>query len=92
MKYTLIFSESALRHLDEWKKSGQKKILKKIYNLFKELEEHPYTGTGHVEQLKGDLSGYWSRHITKGSRMIYSIIEEKITVTIVSMKKHYSDK
>lgn len=63
MSYKLILAEEAERDLLLWKKSGQKKDLLKILSLFKKLEEHPTTGTGQVEQLKGNLSGYWSRRI-----------------------------
>ncbi len=92
MIYELVLMPEALRHLEEWKKSGQKKILKKILDLFSELREHPTTGTGQVEQLKGNLSGFWSRRIDKGSRMIYAIENEKVVVTVVSLKGHYGDK
>ena len=92
MIYSLEFSEVAERHLKEWKKSGQKKILKKIANLLEELTLHPEYGTGHPEQLKGNLVGFWSRHINKGSRIIYKIEEDRVVVVIVSMKPHYSDK
>lgn len=92
MIYQLILSEEAKAHLIEWKLSGQKKTLKKIADLFKELQEHPKTGTGQVEQLKGELSGKWSRRITKADRMIYTIEEEKVFVTVISLKRHYGDK
>ncbi|MCM1092713.1 MAG: Txe/YoeB family addiction module toxin [Lachnospiraceae bacterium] len=92
MIYDIEFSKDAHRHLDEWMKSGQKKILKKIFSLLDELREHPTTGTGQVEQLKGDMSGYWSRRIDKSSRMIYTIEDEKVIVTVVSLKGHYGDK
>lgn len=92
MKYRLVLTSEAERQLLEWKQSGQKKILKKIVSLFEELEEHPKTGSGQVEQLKGNLSGYWSRRINKGARMIYSIAEEEVIVTVVSVKGHYGDK
>lgn len=82
----------AEQHLKEWAKSGQKKTLKKIGDLFDELRQHPATGTGQVEQLKGNLSGFWSRKITKGERMIYSIEDEKVIVNVVSLKGHYGDK
>ncbi len=55
IQYELILSDQAIGHLKEWKKSGQKKTLKKIEDLFRELQEHPKTGTGHPEPLKGDL-------------------------------------
>lgn len=92
MTYELVLSDEAKAHLIEWKKSGQKKYLKKILVLFDELREHPTTGTGHVEQLKGNLSGLWSREISKRDRIIYSIEDYKIIVNVVSLKGHYGDK
>ena len=92
MSYQLILTPEAERHLDEWRKSGQKKTLLKIVALFEELREYPTTGTGKIEQLKGDLEGYWSRRINKSARLIYKIEEEIITVIIVSLKGHYGDK
>ncbi len=92
MTYELVLMPEAERHLKEWSRSGQKKTLKKIVDLFEELRQHPATGTGHVEQLKGDLSGYWSREINKGDRMIYSIEDDKVIVNVVSLKGHYGDK
>lgn len=92
MIYELILQPEAEKHLEEWRKSGQKKILKKIADLFSELRTHPTTGIGQVEQLKGNLSGFWSRRIDKGSRMIYTIENEKVIVTVVSLKGHYGDK
>lgn len=92
MSYTLILTPQAEEHLAEWKKSGQKKTIDKIIRLFSELIEHPTTGTGQVEQLKGDLAGMWSRRINKEARMVYSIEDETVTVTVVSLKGHYGDK
>lgn len=92
MSYELVLMPEAEKHLKEWRKSGQKKTLKKIADLFEELRQHPTTGTGHVEQLKGNYSGYWSREINKGDRMIYSIEDDKVIVSVVSLKGHYKDK
>ena len=92
MKYTLVLSPNSEKQLVEWQKSGQKKDIAKIFSLFQELEEHPTTGTGQVEQLKGSLSGYWSRRINKQHRIIYSIHEEIVTVEVVSVGGHYGDK
>lgn len=92
MRYKLVLTPEAERHLDQWRKSGQKKTLLKIAALFEELCVHPTTGTGKVEQLKGDLEGYWSRRINKAARLIYKIEEDIITIFVVSLKGHYSDK
>ena len=50
------------------------------------------TGTGQVEQLKGDLAGLWSRRIDKGNRLIYRIEDEMVTVFVISAKGHYDSK
>ena len=92
MIYELILSDEATEHMKKWRMSGQKKTLKKITDLFEELRMHPTTGTGHVEQLKGNLSGLWSREINKGDRMIYAIEDDKVIVYVVSLKGHYGDK
>ena len=92
MTYELILSDEAEAHMEVWRKSGQKKNLKKITDLFEELRLHPKTGTGHVEQLKGNYSGYWSREISKGDRMIYTIEDDRVIVYVVSIKGHYGDK
>ena len=91
MNYRIEFTVTAEEHLIELSKSGQKKILKKITDLIEELSLHPRTVTGHVEQLKGNYSGYWSRQISKGERMIYCIEDDKVIVTIISLKGHYGD-
>lgn len=92
MIYELILTPEAERHLQEWRKSGQKKTLQKIVDMFEELRQHPAYGTGKVEQLKGDLTGFWSRRIDKSSRMIYRIEDERVIVTVVSLRGHYGDK
>lgn len=92
MTYELILLDEAKLHLEEWRKSGQKKTLIKILSLLEELREHPTTGTGQVEQLKGNLNGYWSRRIDKKSRLIYTIEEAQVKVLVISMKGHYEIK
>lgn len=92
MTYELILTPEAVRHLKEWQKSGQKKTLRKIMDLFTELREHPAYGTGQVEQLKGELAGFWSRRIDKGSRLVYKIEDDRVVVIVISLKGHYNDK
>lgn len=66
--------------------------MKKIDALFDELREHPYTGTGKPEELKGTLSGLWSRRINPKDRLVYQVEENIVTVTVVQARGHYSDK
>lgn len=92
MIYKLELTLEAEKHLMEWKKSGQKKTLQKRASLFDELQQHPTTGTGQIEQLRGNLQGFWSRRIDKGARLIYRIEEDIVTVFVVSLKGHYGNK
>lgn len=91
MEYLLLFEQDALEDIKKLKRSGDKSALAKIEKLLHELR-HPQTGTGQVEQLKGDLQGYWSRRINKKNRLIYSIENDTVTVTIVSVAGHYGDR
>jgi toxin YoeB len=40
-----------------------KKLLKRINQLLKDIDRSGYDGIGKPEPLKGDLSGWWSRRI-----------------------------
>jgi toxin YoeB len=92
MAYIIEFEPKAVQDIAELKKSGNKAAITKIEKLLLELREHPTTGTGQVEALKDNLSGFWSRRIDKFNRMIYTIEEDVVTVTVVSAKGHYNKK
>jgi toxin YoeB len=64
-----------------------KKIYTKIVNLIKDIQKDPFSGIGKPEALKHDLSGLWSRRITKEHRLVYRVFDEEIV--IVSCKFHY---
>ncbi|MDP2058823.1 MAG: type II toxin-antitoxin system YoeB family toxin [Flavobacteriaceae bacterium] len=55
-KYIVILTDTAIKHLQLHKKSGNKVTLKKIETVLTELENHPHTGTGKPEQLKYSTS------------------------------------
>lgn len=92
MKYEVELTEIALEGVQAIKKSGDMQALKKLTKLLTELEEHPTTGTGQVEPLKGDKSGLWSRRITSKHRLVYSVNETEIKVLVISTHGHYNDK
>lgn len=64
-----------------------KKTLKKINTLIKNIERNGHQGIGKPEALKGNLSGFYSRRIDHANRLVYRI-KDKI-VEIVSCKGHY---
>ncbi|RHJ84850.1 Txe/YoeB family addiction module toxin [Parabacteroides sp. AM08-6] len=92
MKYKIELTEDALKGIKQLKKAGELQALKKLNSLLSELEEHPTTGTGKPEQLRGNLSGKWSRRITDKHRLIYEIHEDTIKVIILRTYAHYDDR
>lgn len=88
-KYRIKLQPTAEKHLSAHKRSGNKGNLKKIQVILEELEVHPYKGTGQPEQLKHELSGYWSRRINRKDRMIYRVDEDIVLVLVVSAMGHY---
>lgn len=90
MSYSIEFTPKALEGIEKLKKSGNKPLLKKMRELLDELTEHPYTGTGQPEQLKQNLAGFWSRRINQEHRIVYTVDEKRVVVTIVSAKGHYT--
>lgn len=88
-KYQVIIKATAEKDLSKHKKSGDKASIKEILKILNELKEHPYTGTGNPEELKYELSGFWSRRINKKDRLIYEVQEEVVTVFVVSAFGHY---
>jgi len=87
MSFHLDFSKQANKDIESHKKSGDKATLKKLLVLLNELSEHPFTGSGKPEQLKYDLTGYWSRRINKEHRLVYKVVADEIQ--IYSAKGHY---
>ena len=86
----VIFSPRALREYIEWQ-TEDRKTLKKINDLMKDIQRNGYIGIGHPEQLKDNLSGMWSREIDPKNRIIYRITDNN-DVEIIQCKGHYSDK
>jgi len=87
MSYHLKFSKQAVKDIDFHKKSGNKTVLSKIATLLDEITETPTKGTGKPEQLKHNLSGFWSRRINREHRLVYQIKPDSILV--YSAKGHY---
>lgn len=91
MKYKVTISPKAAEHLQRLAKS-EPKVFAKAGRFLKELEEHPKTGTGHPEQMKGKPENRWSREITKKHRMVYLIFDTEVQVEVLAAYGHYDDK
>ena len=66
-----------------------KKTLKRINMLIKDIQRNPYEGLGKPEPLKENLSGMWSRRIDEANRIVY--YEKYGGIIIVSCRGHYDD-
>lgn len=66
-----------------------KKTLKRINALLKEIGRNPFEGIGKPEPLKGNLSGVWSRRIDDTNRIVY--YEKDSIIYVVACKGHYED-
>lgn len=91
MSYTIDYTSEAQKVIKKWKKSNTD-AFKKLYKILPELEQHPRSGTGHPEALKGGNGVTWSRRITAHDRIIYDIYDDVVTVLIVEVEGHYNDK
>jgi len=70
--------------------SHDKKMMKRINELLKDINRNPFTGIGQPEPLKHNLNGLWSRRIDGTHRIVYEVSDAQIL--IVSCRYHYNDK
>ena len=82
----ITFSKNAWDDYLSWQ-SEDKKMLKKINELIKDIQRNPFTGIGKPEPLKFDLAGYWSRRIEREHRIVYQVIKNDLL--IYSCRYHY---
>ena len=88
--YNVIYVRKAEDDLRKLKRN-EPDSFKKVVKLLNELAEHPYSGTGKPEPLRGDRSGQWSRRITKKHRLVYEVHDTEVIVLVLSAYGHYED-
>ncbi|BBB91665.1 MAG TPA: Txe/YoeB family addiction module toxin [Methylomusa anaerophila] len=81
-----VFTDIAWEDYLYWQ-TTDKKVLKKIHELIKDIERHGNEGLGKPEPLKYELEGLWSRRITPEHRLIYKFDDENIY--ILQCRGHY---
>ena len=82
----LVFSEHAWNDYLHWQKTD-KKILKRIHLLIKDIQRTPFEGIGKPEPLKHALAGYWSRRINDEHRFVYKVSGN--SMFIAQLRYHY---
>lgn len=83
----LNFADDAWDDYLHWQQQD-KKILKKINRLIKEIQREPFEGIGEPEPLKYNWSGYWSRRITIEHRLVYKVTDGSLL--IAQCRYHYA--
>ncbi len=82
----IVFTRNSWEDYIYWQ-TMDKKILKRINTLIKDISREAFAGIGNPEPLKYDLSGYWSRRIDREHRLVYQVEDESILV--YSCRYHY---
>lgn len=83
----LLWDERGWKDYLSWQ-SEDKKTLKRINTLVKDIQRDPFKGIGKPELLTGDLSGWWSRRIDDTNRIVYR--EQNGIIIIASCRGHYT--
>ncbi len=89
--YRLAYTDEAKLHMQKLKRA-EPKAFQKLADMLHELMEHPTSGIGHPEQLKGMPEDCWSRRITKKHRLVYRIFKDEVLVLVLRAYGHYTDK
>jgi len=90
MSNKVIFTMRGLNEYIYWQ-TEDKRTLKKINSLIKDIIRNAKTGIGNPEPLKGNLVDNWSREIDDKNRLIY-VISDSGDIEIIQCKGHYGDK
>ncbi|WP_298967556.1 Txe/YoeB family addiction module toxin [uncultured Methylobacterium sp.] len=75
----LVFHEQAWADYLYWQETDRK-LLSRINGLIREASRTPFAGTGKPEPLRGDLSGWWSRRITREHRLVYRPESDRLLI------------
>ena len=84
----IVFTDRAFEEYLSWQ-SQDKKTLKRINALLKDISRTPFEGIGKPEALRQNLSGYWSRRIDETNRLVYRVQGDAIEV--YQCKSHYEE-
>jgi len=82
----LIFSEHAWEDYLYWQ-SHDRKTLRRINALIREIQRTPFRGTGKPEPLRHALTGWWSRRISEEHHIVYRVNDD--AVQIAQLRYHY---
>jgi toxin YoeB len=82
----ICFREQAWADYVYWQEHDRK-TLKRINALIRDIQRSPFEGIGKPEPLKHHLTGMWSRRIDAEHRLVYAILDGELVV--VQCRYHY---
>ena len=82
----ISWAEKAWEDYLYWQQTN-KKTLRRINTLIKDIQRQPFAGLGDPEPLKHNWTGYWSRRIDREHRLVYKVTNEAIV--IIQCRYHY---
>jgi len=88
MNKRLVFDGHGFEDYIYWQMQD-KKILKRINQLIRDIDRNGYDGIGKPEALKHDYQGYWSRRINDEHRLVYKI--DAGAIHIFACRFHYGE-
>ena len=74
-----VWSDEAWEEYLYWQ-TQDRKIIKKINNLIKDIDRNGYHYIGKPEPLSGNLTGYWSVRIDKANRIVFKISDDTLEI------------
>lgn len=69
--------------------AADKRTIKRINELLREVLRTPFAGVGKPEPLRFDLSGCWSRRIDREHRLVYRLDETAGALIVLQCRYHY---
>lgn len=83
-----VWFEGAWEDYLYWQ-AQDRRTLKRINALVRDIERDPFDGIGKPEPLRGDLAGFWSRRIDERNRLVYRV--QGPTLEIIACRGHYDE-
>jgi len=83
---SLLWTDDAWEDYVYWQ-NQDRKTLKRVNQIVRDIQRSPYEGIGKPEPLKGDLSGWWSRRIDERNRVVYRLKGD--STEIAQCRGHY---
>lgn len=84
--YKVILSKQAVKDVSLLRGAG---LLKKTKALLDIIADNPFQNPPPYEKLVGNLSGFYSRRLSRQHRLVYEVFAEQKEIHVLRMWTHY---